>query len=277
MRNGLSNCEIEEIKGQAREKLGICRKTNDIIGPEVFSILEQYARAIYYPLGKDAPWGFTRISGSNNDAGLDKPFVAINTSIPKTCQVFAAAHELYHIWYEKRPDILPGDLLDEDGKGISEKKANRFAAEFLVDEMMLCQKIEIYKIRTFGIKEILRLAELFYVPYRAMVKRLNETNHIGKAEMNNYLAETEESVEINRKRYAISLEKADERIKVDNLVDLSMKAFEGGLITFEKLEYLLGICGLKPEEIGIKKPVGVPFPSDEELDSIMEEDECWTG
>ncbi|MDE6635756.1 MAG: hypothetical protein K2K09_04010 [Lachnospiraceae bacterium] len=27
----------------------------------------------------------------------EKPFVAINTSIPVDCQVFAAAHELYHI------------------------------------------------------------------------------------------------------------------------------------------------------------------------------------
>lgn len=41
---------------------------------------------------------------------LEKPFVAINTSIPIDCQVFAAAHELYHIWYEKNPDILPLDL-----------------------------------------------------------------------------------------------------------------------------------------------------------------------
>ena len=37
---------------------------------------------------------------------LDKPFVAINSSIPIDCQVFAAAHELYHIWYEQNPNVL---------------------------------------------------------------------------------------------------------------------------------------------------------------------------
>lgn len=134
MHKGLNDFEIEEIKRLAREKLGMCRKANDMIGIQIFSILSIYARVIYYPLGKDAPWGFTRISGSQNDASVQKPFVAINTSIPVVCQVFAAAHELYHIWYEKNPDILPSDLLNENGKEKNEMKANRFAAEFLIDD-----------------------------------------------------------------------------------------------------------------------------------------------
>ena len=99
MHRELNSFEIEEVVKQAKEKLGICRKTNDIIGTKIFSILGLYARVIYYPLGEDAPWGFTRISGSRDDANLEKPFVAINTSIPVSHQVFAAAHELYHIWY----------------------------------------------------------------------------------------------------------------------------------------------------------------------------------
>ena len=107
MPNELNELEIKEIKKYAVGKLGECRKGNDIIGNQIFSILSLYARVIYYPLGKDAPWGFTRISGSRNDAALEKPFVAINTSIPLDFQVFAAAHELYHIWYEQNPDVIP--------------------------------------------------------------------------------------------------------------------------------------------------------------------------
>lgn len=125
MPKGLSDFDIEEVKSQARERLGVCRKSNDIIGSQIFSILGLYARVIYYPLGKNAPWGFTRISGSRDDASLEKPFVAINTSIPIDCQVFAAAHELYHIWYEKNPDILPSDLLDEEDIELSEKKSKQ--------------------------------------------------------------------------------------------------------------------------------------------------------
>ena len=42
----LNDFEIEEVKRQAREKLGYCRKTNDIIGTQIFSILGLYSRVI---------------------------------------------------------------------------------------------------------------------------------------------------------------------------------------------------------------------------------------
>lgn len=271
MLKGLNDFEIEEVKSQAREKLGVCRKTNDIIGVQIFSILGLYARVIYYPLGEDAPWGFTRISGSQNDSALEKPFVAINTSIPVDCQVFAAAHELYHIWYEQNPDILPSDLLDENDKETNEKKANRFAAEFLVDEIMLRQEIEIYKIEKITMKSALQLAVLFTVPYQAMVKRLNETGFIGEEELKKFLLESDDSITRHKKRYALSSPKSDSRIAMDNLAELAVNAFESSLVTYEKLEYLLGLCGLKPEDLGIKKTFESAFPSDEELDSIMEE------
>lgn len=272
MNNRLNELEIETIKRQAREKLGECRKTNDVIGPQIFSILGLYARVIYYPLGKDAPWGFTRISGSQNDSELEKPFVAINTSIPVECQIFAAAHELYHIWYEKNPDILPPDLLNEQDKKINEKKANRFAAEFLVDEIMLKQEAELYKIKDITIKAVLQLADLFKVPYQAMAKRLHETGFIGEKELENFLSESETSILKYRKIYALFSLRPDKHIAMDNLVELADHAFKKGLITYEKLEYILELCGLKPEEIGIEKRLEDVFPSDEELDSIMEED-----
>jgi len=273
MSKNLNDFEVDEIKKQAREKLGACRKLNDIIGTQIFSILGQYARVIYYPLGSDAPWGFTRISGSRNDSSSERPFAAINTSFPKPCQVFAAAHELYHIWFEQNPDIIPSDLLDEDGKETNEKKANRFAAEFLMDEIMLQQEIDTYKIKNFTIKTVLQLADLFMVPYRAMVKRLWETEHIKNSEKEELLSESDASIERYRKRYAIDPGEADERIAIDNLAELSVTSYEKGLITFEKLEYLLGICGLKPEDLGINQATENSFPSDEELAEIMEGDE----
>jgi len=269
MNRELNEFDIEQIKSQAREKLGVCRKSRDVIGVQIFSILGLYARVIYYPLGEEAPWGFTRISGQQNDAGLEKPFAAINTSIPVDCQVFAAAHELYHIWYEKKPDILPSDLLEEEDKELNEKKANRFAAEFLVDEIMLRQEIEIYKIKEITIKSILKLANLFMVPYRAMVKRLNETGIINKTELRKFLSESEESIQQYKKKYAISSPEPDGRIAMDNLAELAVHAYEAELVTYEKLEYLLGLCGLKAEDIGIRKSAESSFPSDQELDSIM--------
>lgn len=271
MTNELSEIEVNEIKELAREKLGNCRKSNDIIGTQIFSILSLYARVIYYPLGKEAPWGFTRISGSRNDALLDKPFVAINSSIPVDCQVFAAAHELYHIWYEQNPDVLPSDLLSEQNQEVSEKRANRFAAEFLVDEHLLRQEIDIYKIKRYSIKSILQLASIFSVPYRTMVKRLCEISLISKSEADSLLSETEDSIEKYKRRYSFPSICADERITMDNLVELAVNAYEKGLISFEKLEYLFEMSKLRPEDLGIEKKVSYSFPSDDELDSLMEE------
>lgn len=256
MHRGLNEFDIEKIKKQAREKLGMCRKSNDIIGIQIFSILSLYARVIYYPLGEGAPWGFTRISGSQNDASLEKPFVAINTSIPVDCQIFAAAHELYHIWYEHDPDILPSDLLDENNKEVNEKKANRFAAEFLIDEMMLRQEMDIYKIKKITIKSVLQLSDLFTVPYQAMAKRLKETGFIGEEELQKLLLELDDSIMRYKKKYAISSLKPDGRIVMDNLAELAVNAYEANLVTYEKLEYLLGLCGLKLEELGITKMSG---------------------
>lgn len=269
----LSVFEIDQIKNFAKEKIGECRKSNDIIGTQVFSILGLYARVIYYPLGSQAPWGFTRISGQMNGSPTKKPFAAINTSISIPEQVFAAAHELYHIWYETAPDILPSDLLDEKGKGKNEKKANRFAAEFLIDEMLLHQEIAIFQIEKISLKSILLLADIFQVPYRAMVKRLYEISKINKNERDDFLSKTASVISQYQKRYGFSVGTPDFRIIPDNLVDLAVKAYESSLITFEKLEYLLSQSNLTTEDLGIYKNDEKPFPSDEELDKIMEEDE----
>lgn len=270
MSKGLNDFDIDEVKNQARERLGMCCKTNDVIGTQIFSILGLFARVIYYPLGEEAPWGFTRISGTKNDVALEKPFVAINTSIPMDCQVFAAAHELYHIWYEKNPDILPSDLLDEEHKELNEKKANRFAAEFLMDEIMLRQEMEIYKVKEITIKNILLLSNLFVVPYRAMVKRLHEVGIIEKKQQEKLLSESDFSVQRYKMQYGFLSMESSQKIVMDNLAELAVKAFEAQLITYEKFEYLLDLCNLKSEDLGIKKESGSGFPSDEELDSIME-------
>ncbi|HBQ63974.1 MAG TPA: hypothetical protein DD727_03440, partial [Clostridiales bacterium] len=138
----LSSGEIADIQRQTRAKLGECRKTQDVIGSQVFSILSLYARVLYYPLGKEGPWGITYMWGTDSHISAKKPFVAINTSIATDAQVFVAAHELYHIWFDEKAEMISASILgetDEHGAqlDISELKANRFAAEFLVDEEML--------------------------------------------------------------------------------------------------------------------------------------------
>ena len=172
----LSSDEITDIQRQALAKLAECRKTQDVIGTQIFSILSLHARVFYYPLGKLGPWGITYMWGMDSDVLAEKPFVAINTSIPVDAQVFAAAHELYHIWCDEKAEAIPASILaetDEHGTqlDVSELKANRFAAEFLVEENMLLQEMRIYTITShkISVKDILQLASLFTVPYKTIV------------------------------------------------------------------------------------------------------------
>ncbi len=274
----LTDAEIAEIQRQALAKLGECKKTQDIIGQQIFPILCRYARVFYYPLGKEGPWGITYMAGMENTAPSEKPFVAINTSIPIDAQVFAAAHELYHIWYDQKAEALSASILDEhNGYGkptdLSELKANRFAAEFLVNEDLLHSEMKLYSITPgkITIKHILTLASLFTVPYKTMVKRLYEISAISYEERCEYLRKNEGTINQLRKRFSIPVPETDRRITLDNLVDIAVSCYEKRQISYEKLEYLLSISNLKPGDVGISRPdVFIP-PSDDELDDIMEE------
>ena len=271
MNRELSRTQIRQIKDLAAEKLGLCRKGNDVIGLQIFSILQQFARVIYYPLGADGPWGFTRMAGEQNTETGSSVFVVINSSIAMDCQVFAAAHELYHIWYENTPDLIPSDLLNDQTTEINEKKANRFAAEFLVDEQLLKQEIDLQNIQDFSIKNVLRLANLFTVPYRTMAKRLFEIGKINNAQMKRLLAEDNDAIKKWKKIYSIPTLIADEYIAIDNLVELAVQAYEKQYITYEKLEYLLDLSDLNPAELGIEQDAYFTALSDEELEKLLEE------
>lgn len=268
----LTEAEVQEVKKEAASRLGICKKHNDIIGTQVFYILQQYSRTLFYPLGKENVWGFTRISGKNRMGMEEKPFVSINTSIPVDCQVMAAAHELYHIWNRNKEDIISEDCVENLTEDRNEMKANRFASEFLVEEDLLRKELGIHGVKPEKVteKETLMLSELFSVPYKTMVKRLREIDYISRSASRRLLSISDEELVVLRKRYGFKEQKADERVYMDNLPDLSLTAYERGLITYERLEYLLGMGGLKPEELGVTRPESHTPPTDEELDEIME-------
>lgn len=63
-------------------------------------------RTLYYPIEDDDICGFVY-------KFKDKKFVYLNSFIPLEKQIFAAAHELYHIWYS---DIDKGELLNEEDR-----------------------------------------------------------------------------------------------------------------------------------------------------------------
>jgi len=258
---------MTNIKALARGKLVEYHKLNDVIGAQIFSILEKEAKVLNYPLEDPQVWGFSEtIKG--------KSFVCINTSLQYDKQVFAAAHELYHLWFSNLGGIMISkNTVELDAEEEIELVANKFAAEFLVNDELLHQEARLFEISkdNLRVKDVVRLANHFVVPYHTMVKRLYEINVCPQNYYGEFMSCTDNQAEIWRKRLGISLPVRKEKIGLGDLVDKAMEAFERGLITYEKLEYLLEFSELTPEKMGIVQTTSYVPPKDDELDAILEE------
>ncbi len=218
---------------------------------------------LYFPIDDDEICAFYRKVN-------DTPFVFINTAIPYEKQVFAAAHELAHLWGigNNQSEVLQNsdvyDFTDNnfvDHKNHFEKLANRFAAELLVEEKVLQKELnnrEIHK-NNVSLKNIVELMDVFLVPYKTIVRRLYEINYIDYEECIKLLAipargKDSEIIKLQL-RYELCMKnnKRDHRKKLANFVDLSLNAYEQNLRTFERLTYLLSLVNRTPDEFGIKE------------------------
>ncbi|SNS68639.1 protein of unknown function [Anaerovirgula multivorans] len=156
----------------------------------------------------------------------------INTAIAYNKQVFAAAHELYHLWFENDGEIILKTDVEEtdsaDSISESELKANRFAAEFLINEELLLQEMRTYGVdkNKIGIKDILKLSNLFAVPYKTMVKRLYESKLIGKMKYDELMKLSNEQIKICRNRLGLSLPTPNNKIGLNSLIDKAMELYE---------------------------------------------------
>lgn len=112
-------------------------------------------------------------------------FTVLNSALPLCKQNFAAGHELYHIWryISDQDDTLPhsGSLLtaedmDEVTATQEDMEANAFAALLLVPVAALNEQIDVYGLnrKQLSLDAIVRLMDIFAVPFKAMVVRLFE-------------------------------------------------------------------------------------------------------
>lgn len=270
--------EIQEIQRMVNSKLGEYKKTNQIIREDIFKILEMNCKVIYYPIPDDEICGFVY-------ANKNHKFVYINSYIPFEKQVFTASHELYHIWYS---DINSGELLRSvvleeniDSKDIKEEeiRANRFGAEFLVPSDVLLNEIRIRKVnkQLITLREIIELMDVFLVPYKTMVRRLYEVDYISRSKCIELLKEEARredcSVMLWQKRLKLCSRNNErtKEVKFDDMVDMVLELYEKKQVTYEKLEYILSLSNLKPEDFKIYKEK-INLPSEEELLKILEEE-----
>ena len=160
-----------------------------IIQDDIFTVIENYAKT----KGKPLEWLRLPIADEELCACTflrgGRIFVMLNSALSMSKQIFAAAHELYHIrCYLEENDqelatsgsILESKTIDTGTSEEEEMEANAFAGLLLVPVDDLEQQIRIYRIskEDMNIDGVLTLMEIFAVPYKAMVLRLLEESFI---------------------------------------------------------------------------------------------------
>ena len=132
-------------------------------------------------------------------------FVMINSALPLSKQIFAAAHELYHIYcYFEEHDsellqsgsILASSIIDEEAKEIEDMEANVFAAILLAPKERLDEQTDVYNLsyKNISVQTILKIMDIFAIPYKAAVIRLLEEDKIDAKDAKKLLQVTEEEI-----------------------------------------------------------------------------------
>lgn len=178
---------------------------NNIIQDDIFNVLENYVARhnmpfdmLRYPIGDAELCACTFIRQG-------RMFIMINSSLPLSKQIFAAAHELYHIYcYFEENDpillqsgsILESDTIDEEAKEIEDMAANAFAAILLAPKDRLDEQTDVYNLsyKNISVQTVLKVMDIFAIPYKAIVLRLLEEDKIDAKAAKNLLQVTEEEI-----------------------------------------------------------------------------------
>lgn len=173
---------------------------NMIIKDDIFGILEEHCTVVYYPMENEKNCGFHTKRFVKDEL---EDFVYINTAKPIADQVFAAAHELGHVWG------VAAQVWEQAGEqailesSIEERIINRFAAELLMPTKEFRKTFQAHMDKLALDSNKLRLSDLirvvvlqmndYMVPYESVRRRVIETNIIS-TEIGDFLLKSEEMI-----------------------------------------------------------------------------------
>ena len=184
----LENKEIEVIKEQIaliREELNY---TDEVIRDDIFKLLRKKSKIIFYPLVDEPDLDGFHIEKCVN--GELVAFVYINSAKNFEKNIFCGAHELGHV-YEIEKKIIKKYPNKSFSTQEIDEIMNRFAAELLMPHAYFLKKFKeiLAQVREKGeplkagelLKTIVALMDYFYVPYKAVVRRLYEVEFLTQA------------------------------------------------------------------------------------------------
>lgn len=133
---------------------------------DVFSLINNLkgVTLVFYPMSD-------RISGMCIREENSK-IIAINSNMSYGRQRFTAAHELYHLFFEKelRSVVCEKDI--SESKSDSEKEADIFASYLLAPYDSLKSYLEENNILSFTIEDVINMEQFYQLSHQAMIYRL---------------------------------------------------------------------------------------------------------
>ncbi len=150
---------------------------------DIFSLVQMVDKLtiVYYPMGKT-------ISGMCVKGKDGRCTIALNSSMTIGRQRFSLAHELYHMHYDENMVSVCAKPIGTGSE--TEKKADAFAAFFLMPRAALTERVEdLLKKHTgrLNIRDIICLEQYFGVSHQTAVYHLNNCGYINKSELNELL------------------------------------------------------------------------------------------
>ena len=187
--NSLCEDEVDSIKALVKEKRVDYALAP--IGEKIFGWITEQDINIHFEavdFDSDKIDGLLYIPQS----GYDKAYIVLNSKKPLINQIFTAAHEYYHYVKDyaiikKEPYICNFSALSS----VNEKRASRFAAEFLLPEEALRAEKKVFKKRMPGKRKqemffedyaifSIYLTLKYQLPLKAVIYRLYEEHYIDK-------------------------------------------------------------------------------------------------
>ncbi|CAM3232524.1 ImmA/IrrE family metallo-endopeptidase [Filibacter tadaridae] len=274
--SGKERIKLEQLVEQKRDTFDLGMGP---LGDRILQLVAQLDIHMLYlpkePGTNEEPLSAMYLSSKEKD-GHVLSFIGVNTSQYYDTQLFSIAHELYHYWEETGDFYLCRNM--EDPEGIREKKANQFAASFLLPSQTLKKAIyedNNYEIKVDGwnlstlLRFIARLHLEFKLPYKSIVRRLVEVGALTDEGMFNILW-SQNVREESSLYYKIAmsydadvfrlLNKKTLKIGSDaRLVEHMLQNYESSLVGLDELAEDLSLFEKGLDEYGLEEDVDQDF------------------
>lgn len=272
--------ETKELADNTRKEFGIF---GDVpIAKDIFMLIEKkHIILCQYP--------FETEKESHMDANItwfetkygSLTFIGLNTSLYFDEQIFALAHELYHFITKTGKAYEANEEEDQ----LTEKKADRFAAELLLPSDALRSRVvswfkssDLSKVTELQmLRFIVRLQDEWWLPYHSIVLRIWEEGYIGKDMFDNLFRIDARDPDSRYGRIFSSMAQDCHRILNEktrcieissHVLEVFIQNYEDGNTTDDDFVELLGLFGKSPEDFGFEFSVNAEDM--EELQELFE-------